>query len=72
MAGVETGQEVAPPTKAETFRRFRQFNEELKLKLQKPLKEGDTWLVIFFSRLFIFFNQELCFRLFKIIQFVGK
>jgi hypothetical protein len=63
---------AAPPTKAETFRRFRQFNEELKLKLQKPLKEGDTWLVIFFSRLFIFFNQELCFRLFKIIQFVGK
>jgi hypothetical protein len=45
MAGVETGQEMAPPTKAETFRRFRQFNEELKLKLQKPLKEGDTWLV---------------------------
>jgi hypothetical protein len=70
MAGVETGQEVAPPTKAKTD--FKQFNEELKLKLQKPLKEGDTWLVIFFSRLFIFFNQELCFRLFKIIQFVGK
>jgi hypothetical protein len=43
MAGVETGQEVAPPTKAKTD--FKQFNEELKLKLQKPLKEGDTWLV---------------------------
>jgi hypothetical protein len=57
MAGVETGQEVAPPTKAETFRRFRQFNEELKLKLQKPLKEGDTWLVKNFIFKIIHFHQ---------------
>jgi hypothetical protein len=56
MAGVETGQEMAPATKAKTD--FKQFNEELKLKLQKPPKEGDTWLVKFFFQDYLFSSTK--------------